>query len=347
MDIGTQIKTLRLARGVTQEALAERLGVSPQAVSKWERNAALPDITLLPALSAYFGVTIDELFALSDEARMERIQNMLWDERVLDRRAVEREEAFLLEKARREPANGRPFELLADLHNHLAREHRATAASYAQMALERDGWLKEAHGELVQAMGGRLPDWNAANHQELIAWYQDFLDRHPDNWHGYLFLLDQLMDDGRFDEAQRYVDRLARIDHTFRTPLYRGLLLWYSGRREDAMAVWDQMCRDFPGEWCVWFQMGDAMARSCQWEQAVAYYRKGLALQKPPRFVDGLESIAQICQITGDLPEAIAALEEELEVLARDWDTTEGETADVVRRRIRALEERLGRQLRG
>ena len=344
MEIGTQIKALRTARGVTQEALAEQLGVSPQAVSKWERNATVPDIALLPALSAYFGVTIDELFALSDDTRMERIQNMLWDERVLDRAVAAREEAFLLDKARREPGDGRPYELLADLHNHLAGEHQASAASYAKMALERDADLKNAHSELVRAMGGRLPDWNGSNHYQLIDWYQDFLERHPDNWHGYLFILDQLMDDGRFDEAQGYLDRLAQIDQTFRTPLYRGLLLWYSGQRAQAMEVWEQMCRDFPEEWCVWLQMGDAMARSCQWEKAKEYYRRGLELQKPSRFVDALESIAQICQITGDLSGAIAALEEELALLAQDWDTTTGETADGVRRRIQALEEQAKRQ---
>ena len=340
MELGNKIKSLRLQRGVTQEALAKELNVSPQAVSKWEREAALPDVQLLPAISAYFGVTIDELFALTDDTRMERIQNMLWDERVLDRATVERDVAFLLEKARREPDNGRPYELLAELYNHLAQERRASAASYAKMALERDGELTSAHSELVQAMGGRLPDWNASNHQELIAWYQHFLSRHPENWHGCMWLLGQLMDDGRFEEAQRYVEQLALIDHTFRTPLYQGLLLWYSGQRDQAMAVWEQMCRDFPDEWCVWLQMGDAMARSCQWEQAMEYYRKGLELQKPPRFVDGLECIAQICQITGDLPGAIAALEEELKLLADEWDTTTGETADKVRREIGRLQAR-------
>ena len=343
MELGTKIRSLRLARGVTQEALAEQLGVSSQAVSKWERNATVPDISLLPALSTYFGVTIDELFSLSDDTRMERIAHMLEDERVLDRSVAEREERFLLEKARREPENGRPYELLAELHNHLAREHQESAASYAKMALERDCSLVSAHSELVQALGGRLPDWNASNHHSLIQWYQEFLARHPDNWHGHLWLLDQLMDDGRFEEAGQYVQRLASIDHTFRTPLYRGLLLWYSGRRETAMKVWDQMCRDFPGEWCVWLQMGDAMARSCQWEEAMAHYRKGLELQQPPRLLDALESIAQICEITGDLPHAIQALEEELEVLAQDWNTTTGETVDQVRRKIQALRERSAR----
>lgn len=62
MEIGNQIKALRQQRGVTQEAVAAALGVTAQAVSKWENGAAAPDIALLPALSAYFGVTIDELF---------------------------------------------------------------------------------------------------------------------------------------------------------------------------------------------------------------------------------------------------------------------------------------------
>ena len=43
MELGNQIKSLRLSKGLTQEALAEQLGVTAQAVSKWERNAALPD----------------------------------------------------------------------------------------------------------------------------------------------------------------------------------------------------------------------------------------------------------------------------------------------------------------
>ena len=117
MEIGNQIRQLRLRRGITQEAMALALGVTPQAVSKWERDITTPDIALLPAISAYFGVTIDELFALSDETRMERIQNMLWDVRYLDAKDVDSARKFLLEKARKEANNGRPHELLADMEN--------------------------------------------------------------------------------------------------------------------------------------------------------------------------------------------------------------------------------------
>ena len=62
MNIGNKIKELRKQRGVTQEQLADSIGISFQAVSKWENNIALPDITLATALARYFGVSMDELF---------------------------------------------------------------------------------------------------------------------------------------------------------------------------------------------------------------------------------------------------------------------------------------------
>jgi transcriptional regulator with XRE-family HTH domain len=65
MDIGKKIKELRKSKGITQEQLAQSLGVSFQAVSKWETNIALPDITLVPILASYFSVSVDELFDFS------------------------------------------------------------------------------------------------------------------------------------------------------------------------------------------------------------------------------------------------------------------------------------------
>ena len=61
MTIGSNIKRLRVNKGVTQEQLGEALGVSGQAVSKWENESALPDILFLPRLAEYFGISIDEL----------------------------------------------------------------------------------------------------------------------------------------------------------------------------------------------------------------------------------------------------------------------------------------------
>ena len=61
IKIGSQIARLRREKGITQEELAQRMGVSNQSVSKWENGQSCPDIGLLPALAAYFGVTTDAL----------------------------------------------------------------------------------------------------------------------------------------------------------------------------------------------------------------------------------------------------------------------------------------------
>ena len=55
ISIGNTIKTLRKAKGVTQEEVARELGVSYQAVSKYENEVAQPDISLIPLLAQYFG----------------------------------------------------------------------------------------------------------------------------------------------------------------------------------------------------------------------------------------------------------------------------------------------------
>ena len=64
--LGKKIAQLRRQKGMTQDTLAEKMGVSPQAVSKWENDQTCPDISLLPALARLFEVTVDEL--LSNEA---------------------------------------------------------------------------------------------------------------------------------------------------------------------------------------------------------------------------------------------------------------------------------------
>lgn len=61
--IGTKIRELRRQRGLTQEELAARLNISSQAVSKWENDTCYPDITQIPALAGFFGVSLDELFS--------------------------------------------------------------------------------------------------------------------------------------------------------------------------------------------------------------------------------------------------------------------------------------------
>ena len=65
-NFGSKLSELRKRKGYTQEELAEILGVSAQAVSKWENDLSYPDITLLPEIAQLFNVSLDEL--LNDKA---------------------------------------------------------------------------------------------------------------------------------------------------------------------------------------------------------------------------------------------------------------------------------------
>ncbi len=75
--IGETIAKLRKERGMTQEALAESMGVSPQTISKWENSTTCPDVTLLPVLADFFGVTVDALYGRQVEEKRVNREEML------------------------------------------------------------------------------------------------------------------------------------------------------------------------------------------------------------------------------------------------------------------------------
>lgn len=77
INIGNMIKTLRKKQGITQEQLADRIGVSFQAVSKWENSIAMPDITLVPVIAQYFGVSTDELLSYDSVEKDNEIERFV------------------------------------------------------------------------------------------------------------------------------------------------------------------------------------------------------------------------------------------------------------------------------
>ncbi len=84
LQLGGKIRELRRRDGRTQEALAHALGVTSQAVSRWEASGSYPDMELIPAIANYFGVSIDELFGYQGE-RESRIDALLAKVDELDR----------------------------------------------------------------------------------------------------------------------------------------------------------------------------------------------------------------------------------------------------------------------
>ena len=105
LHLGEKIRTLRKERGISQEVLAQSLGISFQAVSKWETGLTLPDLTMIPALASFFRVSTDELFdfnVLEQEKQIEALCTEAAAYRGTDDR---RSEAILRAGLRKFPGN--------------------------------------------------------------------------------------------------------------------------------------------------------------------------------------------------------------------------------------------------
>lgn len=328
MEIGNQIKALRARRGVTQEALAEALGITAQAVSKWETGAAAPDIQLLPDISAYFGVTVDELFALTDEKRMERIENMLDNNREVEAAVLDREAEFLRDKARREPGNARVWTLLAYLENHRGDAAKRRAAEYARGSLSRRPDGTAALWELARAAGLASPYWELADsHRAIIDYLRDFIDQNPNVEYAYHWLMDALLLDSRFSEAQEVWERFSRLETVsdpIRIPDYRGLIAWKSGDREAALRIWDDMVRDLPESDEGWGIYAQDYAMTGDYAKAAELTLRCGKHMAPPRSTWPWEQGAYYQELAGDSEGAIASLEELLEIRRTDHNITAG-----------------------
>ena len=99
LPIGEKIRLLRKKNDVTQDKLAEHLGVTPQAVSRWESGVCYPDMNYLPGIADYFSVTMDELLCYSGAQKAAKVKEYLEEvEHLLDRDRVT-EALELLRKA--------------------------------------------------------------------------------------------------------------------------------------------------------------------------------------------------------------------------------------------------------
>ena len=79
IKLGEKIRSLRKQKNISQEVLAQYLGVSFQAVSKWENGDNLPDVTMIPAIASFFDVSTDELFDFNRIEMENKVQQSCWD----------------------------------------------------------------------------------------------------------------------------------------------------------------------------------------------------------------------------------------------------------------------------
>ena len=336
MEMGKEIRRLRNDRGLTQEALAAALNVTAQTVSKWECGNSIPDVQLLPEIAVYFGVSIDQLFAMSPEQQMERIENHIYARGLFseaeERQLVQQLTAF----AEKPEYEGQAKTLLAKLYNNQAEQYRLLAVVVGKEAVERSG-DPDAISELANAWGSYIPDWCVRNHHALIAWFSDYCRRHPNNRSAVMWLLDNLIADRRLAEARDWLEKLARIDKSFRVPMYRYQIALAAGDAAEIEQQLQALESLAESEWCCATTLGDIYTQRQDYDRAVEWYRKGQALQPSPKYTDSAMSIAHICEIRGDKAGAIEAYREVLRLMREEWGIVSGEEREDIERAIRAL----------
>jgi len=337
MKIGNRIKELRTKRGLTQEALASALGVTPQTVSKWECEVNFPDVALLPDISVFFGVSIDSLFSMTRADKFERIENRIKEAGLLDDDEVKQIEGILKDSSSDGEGRGAALTLLSKLYNHQADVCRKIASEYAKDAVESSDVTSDSFAELSKSLEGALRGVIGKSHRDIISFLKSYVGRDPECADACAMLIDNLIADFRYDEAALWTSHLEKIDATFRPLGYRYTIATIQGKEEVAAAAIAVLANGFADDPEALMLLADIYFERADYEKAIGACRRAEERYGDPKPVKPLLIAAHISELIGNTSDAAQYYREALRVLKEDWGVVSGERVDAIRREIKKL----------
>ena len=346
MDISNKIKQLRLLSGMTQEQLATKLGVSAQSVSKWETAVTMPDITLLPLLAGELGVSIDDLFDLTIEQKLHRIERRMDIEEEFTAQTFVEFENFLMAQLEDSTDKTRIHSLLAHLYHHRMESDSRKVSYYGRKAILSKPEKKDCQWLLQKAEGATCWDWNIANHSAVINFYKKVIEADtvtPKSPMPYYEVMDNLLADHRTKEAAEYlaIYRTLPAHRPFLVPIYEAYIALadYDGKKADA--IMEEAELRFSEESGFLFEKAQYLARRCDYENAIVYYERSWRSEKPPRYTDALHGIAIIYEILGNKEKAIETYDRMIRCIKEEWNYSDGDAAviEVERQRARLMKQ--------
>ncbi|MBQ9911219.1 MAG: helix-turn-helix domain-containing protein [Lachnospiraceae bacterium] len=326
MELGKKIRQLRFKAGLTQEMLAEKLGIGPQSVSKWETGVAMPDISSLPLIAEIFGVSIDELFDLTAEQRLNRIENRMDIEEELPQDVFRDYEDYLKAQIENGEFRERAVSLAAYLYWHRMNSCAEKVKRYAKDSIRTAPGKKECQWMLAQAEHHAVWDWNISNHKNAIEFYREVVDENPEERLPYLYLIDNLLADRRTDEAEQCIEKLAALPDPdlIMIEVYRAFVRLLKFDEKGADGIMEDLLKAHPDDSAVLFETAQYHAKKGDYEKAAGLYEKSFDLDpRRPRFQDALYAVADICEIRKDYQKAAKVYDRIIDLLEREWDMTE------------------------
>ena len=326
MDLGKKIKQLRFKAGLTQEQLAEKLGIGAQSVSKWENAVAMPDITTLPLLSEIFGVSIDDLFDLTVNQRLNRIESRMDAEEELPADVFREYESFLQAELNDDANRKRANELIAYLYWHRSNSEGRKAARYAKEAIRRAPDEKNCQWILGKTANHADWDWNMSNHSKAVSFYRELTENAPDAALPYMYLLDNLIADHRADEAEYWLERYCKLEKA--NPVMKSVYRAYICLARFDAPAGDRIIEDLlsaqPDNDAVLFEAAQYYAAKAEYKKALDIYERAFAADTArPRFQDALDAVADIYEIMGDNVNAAKTYGRIVDLLENEWGLSE------------------------
>lgn len=335
MDIGSAIKKLRTDRKITQEEIAEYLGISYQAVSKWETGTTMPDITLLPRLAAFFGVRIDDLFSVSHEDELERVDRLLSHKQLTEQSYLYAKHT--LNASLQDNADDvRALKSYARLHLSKANVDLLEAGRMLEKAMELSPLDEEIYVLYRNVRGGGVykthsdDDW-------FIRVCEPYAKSFPQNINLIVMLVEAMIRMRYFEKAEACIS-LMQPDSSkeYLRQICLGDLELAKGNPEHAKAIWDAIsAEDSMGQ----YEAGERFNRINEYERAIECFWNAFHAAAPPRCLDAMFSLAFLYTKLGRKTEAAEAWQLIINTLASDHNDYDSDTVKWAHREIRKLQE--------
>ena len=347
MELGTVIKQLRFRASMTQEQLAEKLGISPQSVSKWENEISMPDISLLPTIAEIFGVSVDELFGLNENEKLRRIENRLEFEEPLPGDVFWEYEEYLKHALENTEDKAKIYSLLAHLYHHRLETDAKKVSQYARESMKLAPEKKDCQWLLDKAEGAFVWDWNVGNHAKVIAFYQELIEAdkkaNPDKptYLPHFWLMDNLIADHRTEEAKKVLAEFSKLqkNRDFMVAIYEANIALSEFDEKKADGIIEEAFDSYSHDPGFLFEVAQYYAKKGVYDRAIELYEASYERDEKPRFTDALQGIATIYEIQGKYQEAADTCDRLLENLRNEWNLTEeAAVKEVEREKARLLD---------
>ena len=319
LNIGSVIRRLRSEHSVTQEELAEYLGISFQAVSKWETGTTMPDIALLPRLAAFFGVRIDELFSVDHEDELERIELMLRREEMTDQNYAYAKR--VLDGILREnPKDVEAVKRYAKVYLAKTNTDLLAAGRMLEKAMELSPLDDEIYGLYRAVRGGDEYKYHSDN-DWFIRVCEPYARKYPGNSGLYRMLIEAMIAKKYFDRAEELVNA-ARFGNENRhmKEIFLGDIALAEGNEQKATEIWNSVPED---DWLGQYEAGERFNRLNRYEKAIECFNHAYAAQTAPHRMDMMYSLAFLYKKLGRYAEAKREWELIAETLATEYGMTE------------------------